>query len=1042
MANFWEVLGIEPTKDLQHIKQAYAILAKKYHPEQYPEEFLKLRNAYEAAIEYASSEKELFYINDEYEQKYIVEEQKNFEEEIYKEEFTEFKKQYDYWDLSKLNDKNDIDYNVAYSKFLDLYKNKKCQDAKQWYTYFTSYEFLEVWREKEFTRYMLQTVYENIEKLPINKVFFKCLNAVYGCVVYNDYYFDEVQFKRNILFDGFVNIEKILRLYNNIGKLTQNDLSMFISFCEYRMLISFAEENEWNDTSKIKAEYIFYRYVMTYIKEKCVKNEYTDVERYYLGIRLITDFIRKYDLPNDIYKYIWQIYSLESAVNGRSKIYYGDIREILIKKNKNEYEISNKNYKKVYDLYYIYERSLAKNEFDISLIEDFFAQQETEELLRDRHFIYYTLFYWIAKPQHLSFLNKLYDFYSQNTDVFKIDEILSKIKKRKKEVYAENAFEEDKKNNNYSMCNVEHRPFLRYWLNIGFYRAINFSDVLKENMLFSEKWANSFGNRKYKLSLIPYKNKLIEIKFHRRYAEYFYNGKVMYKPFIQWYAVENIENDTLFFMLLPAVIPFIDDEETYNIVLKNINNHFKNTSLTEENITQLSKGIIKMLFCGSFIINEIDDVEEKYYFDCNAYEFYGENETNLYVCKWSKYSQELCFYEQKLYDRVLMENGIYKNILTENDALSLANELLLSQCSKTVVDISYLKIMPEYMYVQPKGAKSEENFKQDITESILISALDRFAKNNINRIELKWAKEEVVLINTGDKCACFYFNDIEYTMCKLLSMPKLYYTVDSKDVIHVPFLLGKLANYEIFNSPKMIVMKLCSLLFQFGTGEIPNNRVYGDYVWSQNVYLYGKYDAYILDKMKLGDFSPEKVITDFNIKRKIIIPKFPTFMEVLKVNKEKYKLDINPTTKGEIQTVLQMYLQNSIKYLHLCWETKKSSNIYNSHIFLIQEEKKYVLYYLNDKDMSAYCLIWNLSEYLKPEGQSPIVDIYGVPMNLYSIHKDIIRIRFFLSLLLDSIENPELILNKVGEFTDGTKVYKHNMTYNELYNRLVEIYEM
>ena len=279
-------------------------------------------------------------------------------------------------------------------------------------------------------------------------------------------------------------------------------------------------------------------------------------------------------------------------------------------------------------------------------------------------------------------------------------------------------------------------------------------------------------------------------------------------------------------------------------------------------------------------------------------------------------------------------------------------------------------------------------------------------------------------------------------MCKLLSMPKLYYTVDSIDVIHVPFLLGKLANYEIFNSPKMIVMKLCSLLFQFGTGEIPNNRVYGDYVWSQNVYLYGKYDAYILDKMKLGDFSPEKVITDFNIKRKIIIPKFPTFMEVLKVNKEKYKLDINPTTKGEIQTVLQMYLQNSIKYLHLCWETKKSGNIFNSHIFLIQEEKKYVLYYLNDKDMSAYCLIGDLSEYLKPEGQSPIVDIYGVPMNLYSIHKDIIRIRFFLSLLLDSIENPELILNKVGEFTDGTKVYKHNMTYNELYNRLVEIYEM
>ena len=57
MSDFWKILEIEPTTDRSVIKRAYAALAKKYHPEQYPEEFLNLRNAYEAAMEYKSEAK-------------------------------------------------------------------------------------------------------------------------------------------------------------------------------------------------------------------------------------------------------------------------------------------------------------------------------------------------------------------------------------------------------------------------------------------------------------------------------------------------------------------------------------------------------------------------------------------------------------------------------------------------------------------------------------------------------------------------------------------------------------------------------------------------------------------------------------------------------------------------------------------------------------------------------------------------------------------------------------------------------------------------
>lgn len=1053
MSDFWEILEIEPTTDISVIKRAYAVLAKKYHPEQYPEEFLNLRNAYEAAMDYAASGNGTFFAGSE-SQNAIIFPQKTektnieethkaeLEEEISKQEQEEEEQELSeniYWDLSKLNEQSEADCTEALAQFSDLYQSGKRNDAKQWYIYFTSASFLEVWREESFTKMMWDAVLENMEKYPINKTFAKCLNAVYGCFVYAPQSFAEVQYNKHVLFDGFSNIEKILELSGNIGKMTQNDLSMFISFCEYRLLVSFAEENQWNDTIKMQAEYIFYRYVMSYIRERCTQKSYSDVERCYLGIRLIVDFIRKYELPEDIYQYIWKIYSLESAVNGRSKIYYGDIRKIIAQKNKAADKTTTENNRKIFDLYYVYQRKLAENKLEMHMIDDIFSLPETEKMLKDRHFIYDTLFYWIAMPQHLVFLERLHDFYTQNENVFKSKEILASIERRVKEVQAENTLKEDEADQNYSLCTINHRPFLRYWLNIGFYRAIHFSNVLKRSLIFSEEWARCFAEQKHRLLLLQYKNKAVQIKFHRRYAEYIYGGRVIYKPFLQWHALENIEDDTVFFLLLPAVIPFVDDEKTYDMVLACIRKHLKDVTLTEETIMQLSQGIIKMLFCGRLLGEEIDDEEAVNDYDCNASEIYRESETELYVCRWSKYRHALCFYEQKPYYRDFMPNGIYENILTETDAVSLARELLTAQCAKTVADISYLRIMPEYMSIQPYGAKAEIRAGEEITEDAILDALDRFSKSSIRRMELKWLKEEVVLINADDKCACFWFHDQKYTTCKLLYNAEVYCTVDSKYVTYSPFLMGKLADYEIFRSPRLLVMKLCPLLFQFGEGNLIETRVNGSYVWSQNVYLYGKYDAYFVDKMKFGDFPPEKIITDFNKRRKFIIPKFPAFMEVAKENEEKQKIVLKPTTKDQLQMTLQMYLQGSVKYLHLCWEMKENDKTFQSHLFLLQEKGNYGLYYLNDQKMCAYCLIGSLDEYLKPEGQSPILELCGVPIHLYGIHHDVIRIRFFLSLLLDSIENPEQILNKVGEFVDGTRVYKQFMTYDELFHKLMEI---
>ena len=53
MDELWTVLGLEATKDVSAIKRAYAERAKTCHPEEDPEGFMKLRQAYQAALAYA-----------------------------------------------------------------------------------------------------------------------------------------------------------------------------------------------------------------------------------------------------------------------------------------------------------------------------------------------------------------------------------------------------------------------------------------------------------------------------------------------------------------------------------------------------------------------------------------------------------------------------------------------------------------------------------------------------------------------------------------------------------------------------------------------------------------------------------------------------------------------------------------------------------------------------------------------------------------------------------------------------------------------------
>jgi len=53
MMNSFDILGIAPTDDKRAIKKAYSAKLKQYHPEEHPEKFAKINDAYRAALTYA-----------------------------------------------------------------------------------------------------------------------------------------------------------------------------------------------------------------------------------------------------------------------------------------------------------------------------------------------------------------------------------------------------------------------------------------------------------------------------------------------------------------------------------------------------------------------------------------------------------------------------------------------------------------------------------------------------------------------------------------------------------------------------------------------------------------------------------------------------------------------------------------------------------------------------------------------------------------------------------------------------------------------------
>ena len=149
------------------------------------------------------------------------------------------------------------------------------------------------------------------------------------------------------------------------------------------------------------------------------------------------------------------------------------------------------------------------------------------------------------------------------------------------------------------------------------------------------------------------------------------------------------------------------------------------------------------------------------------------------------------------------------------------------------------------------------------------------------------------------------------------------------------------------------------------------------------------------------------------INRRFTIPIIPNNMVSVDTNGIKNDIPISRTNQEQLQTALYNLLNNNLKYIKLSWQNK-------THLFLLQEEGKYALFYLIDDEKRADCLVYDFWAYLDAEGKDPMETICNIRTIYYNIHYDLMRFRYYLDLLLVNIENPSIVIDRFAEFSDAT----------------------
>lgn len=1092
MDNIWEVLGLEPTKDVSAIKRAYALKSRTCHPEEDPEGFLRLRQAYQAALDYAeggtgtSPKRPSVGAGERAESKEPEELEQSEEPED------------EEWSLSEKpslwnEGPNPYADHPAGKAFLELYTGKRRKDPQAWMNYFTSGDFLDAAWERRFAGLLLEETMRLEGEYPIPREFLTWLCAAYRFEVDRAVYrnpdgSERTEFRFRIDQDAqFEGQEFLFRLAARgpaVKQLKGTERAMSSSFGEYRALVRLAEAGRWTEGKLKQAGRILDSYMIGNFQDR----NPAPSERHPAGMRLINHFFRREKLPKELYQMAWQRLELKTALMGRSRLLYGELRarvleqfpdiagdELDIRQLNKEFEAFRQRVRALEDTGSPEDWEKAGEE-----TRAFLSRPVFQKALRNRRFAEEHMKYHVQwSGEH--FAQAVLDFYRQNPEAPCAGQLSQLIleSRHRREIELRNRqdseaavpktltltgrlFSHHKPAGSLAKTlTLSERPLFRHWLNTGFYRAMGRETkqpllaYLNQELPYLPEWSGRFLGVSGEETPEPVCFTLtlgkdrITVQFHLRYMSFLRNGEPVYRPCFLWEELlEGAADADTFFFLLPVTAAVYNQ---YNAVRGEILRRLEDTAAPEEGRAFIASCLADQV-CGLPIPDAVgmeDALESERVHSLPPmsflpFEVYAENAQVLYVCVWSQPDGAMGLFQQTPFGRQRIDAErleAREDIEDEQTAAELARQVLDDRLNPKGLPMEALKVLPEAVYAQwdyavrckdkdlpPLWSTPVELHGEAVTAEGLEELLTLFSTGRVQRMEWSWRcafpadeppmdyepRRSLVLLKSGSRFACLYFDDFCAESYALLEKPELYGKEKSAPRA-VEFRQGRLFPEGIHRSFFTIRRHLETIFSQISW---PNNvKFMAHGIWGYAVHVDHGRTKYNLDKQLLGGFPAERARNRPDAP--FYFYDYPVSAARKDAGGNAEALEVKEGNRPRLQALLADFLAGGGQKLRLTWGKAAGTR---RHIVLTRDGERFLMAWVREDKKSAQFHAADVRTYMDVEGKKYPKDTFlGKVTPAYLIH-DLPGLRNALDLLLANLDRLERVTSPIAEYAEENPV--------------------
>lgn len=625
MDEMWDILGIGPTEDEGQIRRAYAEKSRSCNPEEDPQGFMALRQAYQAALEYARGGGAAL-------GQTISIPQEGCESDG---ETSSLGVQFAFAQRPDPGENRFRD-GEAFQRFVKLYQKENQKNWKLWMEYFVSPAFLAVSHQEDFCALLLEHVRAAAETVKPGPAFVNGLYIVYQ--LQNTHLtVDEKPFFAQ---QGGPScppaLLELMGLLPDRKKPSGDDNAMLHAFQHYYQLWELAEDGSWGDEGLHTLREIMSAYQMVYIKEKIPTPSYMEPNagaylNHPLALRLFTDFVTRAQLPVEAYQIIWESLDLKSAQLGRAAVLMGPLRALCLDHAPGLAHQEKERFAEVRTIY------LTKLKDTPEEVEAFLAREDVQRALVNRDFIENdVLKLWLhpAQPSPVLF-QALYEFYRSHPQVPFSERLRQECMSQLHLLELMQCSQADEQDTS-MLLSLSHRPFLRYWLNLAFPRFGMLSHTLARVLPPSSVWNDRLFEQRHTGEGKPVTPIVIELEgvsirviLHRFYIAYELEGRELICPGIPISQLFTLGEVGLW--LLPLALVGVEEEDSVRVGVARL---LQGSALPQEQVEPVTQALVDGLYqwnqAGSLppILAFRETEKELYGIEIVEESFYREEDEN------------------------------------------------------------------------------------------------------------------------------------------------------------------------------------------------------------------------------------------------------------------------------------------------------------------------------------------------------------------------------------------------------------------------------